>query len=200
MLCCDVLCRRAVLCCQAYFNGTLLEALQVSGAADVLVGMHGAGITHVLFMRPGTTVLQVCACVCGGGGGGGTGGAAAAVLGPGGMHGEGDCGWVHCRADVGAGGERRRPGGLGRPGRPTACLCRPVQACGVPPRGNGKLATGVAWPLAPHVCWCVQVLPYSDFQLEWPLAEDVCGPSQVHYYMHMAATRQVSHPAGRMYI
>lgn len=36
------------------------EQLRTVAAADVLVGVHGAGLTHALYMRPGSLLLQLC--------------------------------------------------------------------------------------------------------------------------------------------
>lgn len=44
---------------QTFFNGSLLEHVRLVAAADVFIGMHGAGFTHGLFLRRGAVVVQV---------------------------------------------------------------------------------------------------------------------------------------------
>lgn len=48
---------RAVL--QAFFNGTLLETIDLMRATDVFVGMYGAAFTNLIFLRAGAVAVQV---------------------------------------------------------------------------------------------------------------------------------------------
>lgn len=38
---------------------TLREQIRIAAESDVLVGVHGAGLTHVLWMRPGTKLVEI---------------------------------------------------------------------------------------------------------------------------------------------
>ena len=52
------------------FNGSLTQAMQDASALDVIMGVHGAGLTNMLWLRPGSAVIQLfpygwyarCAC------------------------------------------------------------------------------------------------------------------------------------------
>ncbi|KAK9804102.1 hypothetical protein WJX73_007577 [Symbiochloris irregularis] len=41
------------------FNGSLSTAMLAMNSTDVLIGMHGAGLTNILWMRPGGAVVQL---------------------------------------------------------------------------------------------------------------------------------------------
>ncbi|XP_024543058.1 EGF domain-specific O-linked N-acetylglucosamine transferase-like isoform X1 [Selaginella moellendorffii] len=41
------------------FNTRLSEIYSLLHSADVLIGVHGAALTHFLFMRPGSTLIQI---------------------------------------------------------------------------------------------------------------------------------------------
>lgn len=42
-----------------YENMTLSDQVQVSSLADVIVGVHGAGLTGSYWMKPGGLVVEV---------------------------------------------------------------------------------------------------------------------------------------------
>lgn len=44
---------------QGYYNGTINEIADTVASSSVLLGMHGAGFTNMIFMRPGTVVMQL---------------------------------------------------------------------------------------------------------------------------------------------
>jgi capsular polysaccharide biosynthesis protein len=37
----------------------MADQLRLIGATDVLVGMHGAGLAHALFLRPGSALVEL---------------------------------------------------------------------------------------------------------------------------------------------
>lgn len=42
-----------------YFNSTLTYAMEAVQQTDILIGVHGAGLTNVLWMKPGRVVVQL---------------------------------------------------------------------------------------------------------------------------------------------
>jgi capsular polysaccharide biosynthesis protein len=41
------------------FEEPMLEVIQLMGSTDVLIGMHGAGWTNAIFLKPGAAALQL---------------------------------------------------------------------------------------------------------------------------------------------